>query len=172
MPSRPRSRAARRCARLGGACRLAEQRSFWPSRPSWRTPSSLCRNIPTIMGSAVAEILPTRGLATPPSQRDPPRAWSTFGPHTIGAQRFIAVSSGASFAQVAGTILGKQAWVENPDKDEAAGSSPARPTIPPLTSGNACHVAPSIAAASVSRVSTAVSERIQHCCPWTISGRA
>jgi hypothetical protein len=46
------------------------------------------------------------------------RAWSTFGPHAIGPERFIAVSSGTSLAQVAGAILGKQAQVENPDKDE------------------------------------------------------
>ena len=45
-------------------------------------------------------------------------AWSTFGPHPIGTQRFATVSSGASFAQVAGAILGKQARVENSDKDE------------------------------------------------------
>lgn len=35
--------------------------------------------------------------------------WSTFGPHAIGAERFVAVSSGESFAQVAGTILGYEA---------------------------------------------------------------
>jgi hypothetical protein len=45
-------------------------------------------------------------------------AWSTFGPHAIGAERFVAVSSGTSFAQVAGAILGKQGCVPNPDKDE------------------------------------------------------
>jgi hypothetical protein len=32
-------------------------------------------------------------------------AWSTFGPHPIGSKRFAAVSSGRSFAQVAGAIL-------------------------------------------------------------------
>jgi hypothetical protein len=47
------------------------------------------------------------------------RAWSTFGPQSIGAQRFVAVCNGASFAQVADVILGKQARVENPDKDAA-----------------------------------------------------
>ena len=56
------------------------------------------------------------------------RAWSTFGPHAIGPERFATVSSGTSFAQVAGAILGKQARAQIPDKDEAAGSSPARPT--------------------------------------------
>ena len=49
------------------------------------------------------------------------RAWSTFGPHPIGAERFATVSSGRSFAQVAGAILGKQGRVQNPDKDEAGG---------------------------------------------------
>jgi len=36
--------------------------------------------------------------------------WSTFGPHAIGVERFATVSSGPSFAQVAGAILGKQPW--------------------------------------------------------------
>jgi hypothetical protein len=55
-------------------------------------------------------------------------AWSTFGPHPIGCERFLtvsnglqrspAVSSGRSFAQVAGAILRKQARGQNPDKDE------------------------------------------------------
>jgi hypothetical protein len=54
------------------------------------------------------------------------RTWSTFGPHAIGTERFATVSSGASFAQVAGGILGKQALVQNPD--EVPGSSPGRPT--------------------------------------------
>ena len=35
-------------------------------------------------------------------------AWSTFGPHAIGTERFGAVSSGTSFAQVAGAILGNR----------------------------------------------------------------
>ena len=48
-------------------------------------------------------------------------AWSTFGPHAIGAERFVAVSSGASFAQVAGAILQKRIRVEIPDKDEIPG---------------------------------------------------
>jgi hypothetical protein len=52
------------------------------------------------------------------------RAWSTFGPHAIGAERFLAVSSGTSFAQVAGPILQKQARGLNPDKDEVPGLSP------------------------------------------------
>src|SRR5829696_2874939 len=47
----------------------------------------------------------TRSAAAPASGR----AWSTFGPHAIGAERFLAVSSGISFAQVAGPILGKRA---------------------------------------------------------------
>jgi hypothetical protein len=47
-------------------------------------------------------------------------AWSTFGPHAIGAERFATVSSGRPFAQVAGPILRKQAQGQNPDKDEVA----------------------------------------------------
>jgi hypothetical protein len=46
------------------------------------------------------------------------RAWSRFCPHAIGAERFVAVSSGTSFAQVEGAILGKRACGQNPDKDE------------------------------------------------------
>jgi hypothetical protein len=37
-------------------------------------------------------------------------AWSTFGPHAVGAERFVAVSSGLSFAQVAGGSWGYGAW--------------------------------------------------------------
>jgi hypothetical protein len=51
------------------------------------------------------------------------RAWSTFGPQAIGTERFPTASSGSSLAQVAGAILGKQAWVENPDKDEVSSNS-------------------------------------------------
>lgn len=65
------------------------------------------------------------------------RAWSTFCPHPIGTQRFATVSSGTSFAQVAGAILRKQARVQNPDKDEGGSSSPPRPTIRLLSSENA-----------------------------------
>jgi hypothetical protein len=46
------------------------------------------------------------------------------------------------------------------DKDEAAGSSPARPTTPGLTCGNARPWLLSIAAASARRLCTAVLERI------------
>jgi len=45
-----------------------------------------------------------------------------------GSQRSPGVSSGRSFAQVAGAILRKQAPGQNPDKDEVPGSSPGRPT--------------------------------------------
>jgi hypothetical protein len=45
--------------------------------------------------------------------------------HAIGAERSVAVSSGAWFAQVVAAILGEQALVRNPDKDEVRGSRPA-----------------------------------------------
>jgi hypothetical protein len=62
----------------------------------------------------------------------PPRqAWSTFGPHAIGPERFATVSSGTSFAQVAGAILGKQARAQIPDKDEAGGSVSPHAYRPP-----------------------------------------
>jgi hypothetical protein len=73
-----------------------------------------------------------------------PRERSVPGPRLVhmpsapsGSQRSPAVSSGRSFAQVVGAILGKQARGQNPDKDEVGGSSPPRPTIWPLTSRNA-----------------------------------
>jgi len=53
-----------------------------------------------------------------------PRAWggwSTFGPPAIGTERFITVSNGTSFMQVAGAILGKQVRAQNPDKTVMAG---------------------------------------------------
>ena len=49
---------------------------------------------------------PTAGRdRTRPSHPAPRQAWSTFGPHAIGAERFATVSNGTSFAQVAGAIL-------------------------------------------------------------------
>jgi hypothetical protein len=68
----------------------------------------------------------------PPTVLDEPaprRAWSTFGPHAIGVERFATVSSGTSPAQVGGVTLGKQARAENPDKDE----------VPKFTSWQATH---------------------------------
>jgi hypothetical protein len=47
-----------------------------------------------------------------------------LGPHAIGTERFPTVSSGSSFTQVAGVILGKQARVQNPDKDEFIHEAP------------------------------------------------
>jgi hypothetical protein len=61
-------------------------------------------------------------------------ARSTFGPHAIGAERFVAVCSGASFAQVAGAILQKQARVQNPDKDEVP-NLPGQPPLPRFRKG-------------------------------------
>jgi hypothetical protein len=49
--------------------------------------------------------------------------WSTFGPHAIGAERFTTVSSGTSFAQVAGAIQEKQTHVQISDKDALLRSS-------------------------------------------------
>jgi hypothetical protein len=72
-----------------------------------------------------------RDTATPPRPRIArsdhlysSSAWSTFGPHPIGAERFVTVSSGRSFAQVAGAILRKQARGQNPDKWLMAGGHP------------------------------------------------
>jgi hypothetical protein len=64
------------------------------------------------------------------------RAWSTLGPHPIGAERFVAVASGTSFAQVAGANLGKQAQAQISDKDALyAGARPVglpEPCRPPV----------------------------------------
>ena len=84
------------------------------------------------------------------------RAWSTFGPHAIGAERFATVASGTSFAQVAGAILRKQSRVEISEKDEAAGLRPARPTTPALTCENACQTCRLIAPAHGRRPRMAV----------------
>jgi hypothetical protein len=83
----------------------------------------------------------SRSLAGQPIAPAGP-AWSTFGPHATGAERFLTVSSGTPFAQVAEAIQGKQARVQNPDKDEVqveAGAS-ARPAgggapTPPSSAG-------------------------------------
>ena len=64
-------------------------------------------------GGLLASQGPRCGAPLPPRAG---RAWSMFGPHAIGTERFLAVSSGASFAQVAGAILGKQAVVQISDR--------------------------------------------------------
>jgi hypothetical protein len=46
------------------------------------------------------------------------------GPQSIGTERFVAVSSGISFAQVAVAILQKLALVQNPDKEEFIQEAP------------------------------------------------
>jgi hypothetical protein len=63
---------------------------------------------------------PLRGLSLVPEAQCP-QGWSTFGPHAIGAERCVTVSSGTSLAQVASAILAKQARVQNPDKTPMAG---------------------------------------------------
>ena len=57
---------------------------------------------------------PIRGR-WPRSRRSSPTRGA--GPRAIGTERFTAVSSGASFTQVAGAILQKQGRVQNPDRD-------------------------------------------------------
>ena len=60
-------------------------------------------------GVYLAKQGPRRGAPLPPRAG---HAWSTFGPHAIGVQRFPTVSngpSGTSFAQATAAILGKQA---------------------------------------------------------------
>ena len=92
--------------------------------------------------SLVAEDRSDRGVRDHTGPGNP--TGTELGPRLVhtpsessGSQRSPVVSSGRSFAQVAGAILRKQAQGQNPDKDEAAGSSPARPTNRPVTSGNA-----------------------------------
>ena len=57
-------------------------------------------------------------------------------------------------------------------QDEAAGSSPARPTTPPLTCANTRLLFPSSAATAVRRLRTEVVERIPTLSPGNDSGRA
>jgi hypothetical protein len=75
-----------------------------------------CRGQPA--GVYLASQGPPSGALLPPRAG---RAWSMFGRHPMRADRFATVSSGTSFAQLADAILGKRAWVENPDKDEVSG---------------------------------------------------
>jgi hypothetical protein len=80
---------------------------------------------------------PPSGAPLPPRAGAPsPRLVHTPS-EPSGSQRSPAGSSGRSFVQVAGAILRKQTRGQNPEKDEAGGSSPPRPTAPTLTSGNA-----------------------------------
>jgi hypothetical protein len=101
-----------------------------------------------------------------PDRIGPPCLRARLGPRLVhtpsepsGSQRSPVVSSGRSFAQVAGVILRKQARGQNPDKDEAAGSSPARPTTLRLTWGNAGPLLSPVAAVRLHRLRTAVIER-------------
>src|SRR5215204_2954114 len=90
-------------------------------------------------------------------------AWSTFGPHPIGCERFATVSNGFQRHVVrAGHRChpGETSLGQNPDKDEAAGSSPARPTTPGFTRGTTGPLSSPIAAARLHRLRTAVGERI------------
>ena len=100
------------------------------SRVTWLAgwmPSAVARAAGPLeaLPSAVLRALPTSKCSTGPG----------LGPRLVhmpsdpsGPQRSPAVSSGRSFAQVAGAILRKQALGQNPDKDEVPGSSPGRPT--------------------------------------------
>ena len=100
-----------------------------------RLPAGLaCRGQPA--GVYLAKQGPRRGAPLPPRAG---HAWSTFGPHAIGVQRFPTVSNGLQRHVVrAGHRCnpGETSLGQNPDKDEGAGSSPARPTVPALTCGN------------------------------------
>ena len=65
-------------------------------------------------------------------------SWSTFGPHAIGAERFATVSSGLQryvVPQAAGTILGKQARGQNPDKDEVVVGDSVRSDLVACSAG-------------------------------------
>jgi hypothetical protein len=70
-------------------------------------------------GSLVAEDRSAEGRPRPDGT-GPSCLCARLGPRlvAIGAERFVAVSSGRSFAQGAGAILRKQAPGQNPDKDE------------------------------------------------------
>ena len=92
----------------------------WCPRRSSTALHSVRASLPTRQTSGQCLPEPADGVCPVPgkgreAERLCPRAgWrgrSTFGPHPTGTQRFATVSSGTSFAQVAGTILQKQARV-------------------------------------------------------------
>jgi hypothetical protein len=79
-----------------------------------------CRSLPASTGAE--SWLPNRRRCTRPDGTraaclPPHQAWSTFGPHAIGTERFPAVSSATSFVQVAGAILQKRARAQNPEDE-------------------------------------------------------
>jgi hypothetical protein len=101
----------------------------WCPRRSSTALHSVRASLPTRQTSGKCLPEPADGVCPVPgkgreAERLCPRAgWhgrSTFGPHPTGTQRFATVSSGRSFAQVAGAILRKQVPGQNPDKDESA----------------------------------------------------
>jgi hypothetical protein len=65
-------------------------------------------------------------------------AWSSFGPHALGTERFPTVTSGTSFAQVTGAILREHARAQNPDKDEVPRFRASLPTPITYTARRSC----------------------------------
>src|SRR5215218_8883199 len=72
-------------------------------------------------GVCLASQGPRRGAPPPADGAGLVHVWST-GHRSPAVHN---VSCGTSFAQVAGAIQGKQARVQNPDKDAVPGSSPS-----------------------------------------------
>jgi hypothetical protein len=78
----------------------------------------------------------------------------------VGAARLKRITWPSTFADHQGNSGPHGAHLKIADKDEAAGSSPARPTTPGLTWGNAGPPSSPVAAARLHRLRTAVVERI------------
>jgi hypothetical protein len=111
-------------------------------------------------GSLVAEDRSAEGRPRP-DRTGPSCLCARLGPRLVhtpsvpsGLQRSPGVSSGRSFAQVAGAILRKQAPGLNPDKDEVPGSSPGRPTTHSRRSER-CRSEPGALAAGLGRAGAA-----------------
>jgi hypothetical protein len=131
--SRMTSRLHRRAAPPAGRT--------WQTRqgPSWRTPWCAPWQGHTEL-HAMAPRLATQQSKCLPSKSTTSRdAYSTCGPQPIGTQRSPAVGrSRRCQVRSWGNKPGCRTLMQNPDKDEAGGSSPPRPTTD-LTSANAGH---------------------------------
>src|SRR4029453_7719900 len=96
---------------------LASPAFSWPcSDRHYITVASACLPLSVRRMETDSSEQPSAELPSQPAREQ--RGLVHIGPHPIGTQRSPTVTNGASFAQVAGAILGDQLRVQNPDKDE------------------------------------------------------
>jgi hypothetical protein len=114
---------APRIRRVKLSARVAQPPADTATTPlSQRSPTTnSCQSPSTISPSS------SRRIAGQPIPAGP--AWSMFGPHATGAERFATVSNGTPLAQVAGAILREQARVQNPDKPRCRPAGGARSSV-------------------------------------------